>query len=229
MPVEPGSTTHCTAQAAMAASAALPPLRRMSMAVTVASEWEVAAAPLRPMATERPGSCRSRMGAGSPAENQLPEFTRHPRLAVKGPGRRKGASDVVPAGPLAREGVGGAGLLALACPELVELVAPGEILGRPVDAAVVVIGCGMQREVGIGQMWPRQGAEIGAAGGDDGVYLVGRGDGTHRHGGDAGLLPDRIGERRLEHATVLRLRFRRGLAGRDVDQVAAAGLQHAGD
>ena len=45
MPVECGSTTQRTAQAAMAASIALPPWRRMSMAVSVAAGIEVAAMP----------------------------------------------------------------------------------------------------------------------------------------------------------------------------------------
>ena len=43
MPVEPGSVTHCTAQAAIAASSALPPARMISIAVWVESVWLVAA------------------------------------------------------------------------------------------------------------------------------------------------------------------------------------------
>ena len=43
MPVEPGSTTHWTAQAATAASMALPPSWSTLIAVNVASGWEVAA------------------------------------------------------------------------------------------------------------------------------------------------------------------------------------------
>src|SRR3546814_12895100 len=65
--------------------------------------------------------------------------------------------------------------LALAGLELVELVAAGLVLHRPVHAAPVVIGGGMQGEIGIGQMRPGQRAEIGAARGDDGVDLeIGR-------------------------------------------------------
>ena len=45
MPVDIGSTTHWTAQAATAASAAVPPRFRMSIAVMVDSGCEVAAAP----------------------------------------------------------------------------------------------------------------------------------------------------------------------------------------
>jgi hypothetical protein len=45
MPVLSGSTTHSTAQAAIAASIALPPWRRMSTAASVAAGIEVAAMP----------------------------------------------------------------------------------------------------------------------------------------------------------------------------------------
>ena len=70
-------------------------------------------------------------------------------------------------------------------------------------------------------MRPRQRHEVGAAGGDDGVDLVGAGDGADAHGGKPGVVADLVGERRLEHAAVDRLGLRRGLAGGDVDQVAA--------
>src|SRR6516162_2312640 len=62
MPVDCGSTTASTAAAAIAASTALPPLLRVSMAVSVASGWEVAAAPSVARIGERPGSWKSRMG-----------------------------------------------------------------------------------------------------------------------------------------------------------------------
>jgi len=45
MPVDCGSITHSTAQAAMAASSALPPARSTSSAVRVASGIDVAAIP----------------------------------------------------------------------------------------------------------------------------------------------------------------------------------------
>ena len=47
-PVDIGSTTPCTAQAAIAASTALPPCLRISTAVIVASGCDVAAAPFIP-------------------------------------------------------------------------------------------------------------------------------------------------------------------------------------
>ena len=51
-----GSTTHCIATAAIAASAALPPARSTSSAVSVASGCEVAAIPFAAIAAERPGN-----------------------------------------------------------------------------------------------------------------------------------------------------------------------------
>src|SRR5215467_5774933 len=63
MPVDCGSTTASTAAAATAASTALPPLRRVSMAVSVASGCDVAAAPSVARIGERPGSWKSRMGS----------------------------------------------------------------------------------------------------------------------------------------------------------------------
>ena len=44
MPVISGSTTHCTATAAIAASTALPPARRVSIATSVEAGCEVATA-----------------------------------------------------------------------------------------------------------------------------------------------------------------------------------------
>src|SRR5262245_3687505 len=61
MPVMCGSTTHCTATAVTAASAALPPARSVSIAASVASGWEVAAMPSQAMTCERPGRWKSRL------------------------------------------------------------------------------------------------------------------------------------------------------------------------
>jgi hypothetical protein len=55
IPVMAGSTTPSTAAAAIAASTALPPARRMSMAVRVARGWAVAAAPRSAITAERRG------------------------------------------------------------------------------------------------------------------------------------------------------------------------------
>src|SRR5690348_16270459 len=64
MPVMCGSTTHNTAQAATAASAALPPSRRMSIAARLASGCDVAAMASREITGERPGSWKSRVMSG---------------------------------------------------------------------------------------------------------------------------------------------------------------------
>jgi hypothetical protein len=64
MPVEPASTTLCTAQAATAASMALPPAFMISMAVRVEAGWDVAAIPCRPTAMERPGFSKLRVTMG---------------------------------------------------------------------------------------------------------------------------------------------------------------------
>ena len=54
-------------------------------------------------------------------------------------------------------------------------------------------------------MRPRDGAEVGAAGRDDAVRVVGLVDRADGDGRDAGLVADAIGERRLVHAPVDRL------------------------
>src|SRR5665213_3654484 len=61
MPDMCGSTTHSVATAETAASAALPPSRRTSIAARVASGCDVAAMPFMAMTGERPGSWKSRL------------------------------------------------------------------------------------------------------------------------------------------------------------------------
>jgi hypothetical protein len=58
IPVDWGSTTHCTAQAATAASMALPPSLSTSSAARVASGCDVAAIPLLEWTGERPARSR---------------------------------------------------------------------------------------------------------------------------------------------------------------------------
>ncbi len=55
MPVICGSTTPSTASAVTAASAALPPARKVSMAASDASGCDVAAMPSQAITGERPG------------------------------------------------------------------------------------------------------------------------------------------------------------------------------
>src|SRR5690606_11857954 len=101
IPVDIGSTTHCTAQAVTAASTALPPARSMSIAARVASGCEVAATPLRACVTERPGSWRSRMG------HSFEAATEYAALARLTSAEKNAAS----ARPSPAEGVGDARLL----------------------------------------------------------------------------------------------------------------------
>ena len=68
-------------------------------------------------------------------------------------------------------------------------------------------------------MRPGERDEVGAAGGEDGVDLIRRGDVADAHGGDPGLVPDLVGKGRLEHAAEDRLRLAHGLPGRDVDEI----------
>src|SRR5262245_23717733 len=61
MPVMCGSTTHSTATAVTAASAAEPPARSTSTAALVASGCDVAAMPSQAIVGERPGRWKSRI------------------------------------------------------------------------------------------------------------------------------------------------------------------------
>ena len=56
-------------------------------------------------------------------------------------------------------------------------------------------------------MRPGQADKIGAAGKQNGIYLVGLGDVAHRHGGKLRFIADAVAERRLEHAAIDRLRI----------------------
>ena len=87
----------------------------------------------------------------------------------------------------------------------------------------------MQGPVRIGEMRPRERAQIGAAGGDDAVHVIGIEDRPHRHGGDAHFVADPIGERRLVHPAIDRLRLTRRLARRHVDQISAGLFEQARD
>ena len=59
--------------------------------------------------------------------------------------------------------------------------------------------------------------------------MVGLRDVADRHGGDADLVADAVGERGLEHAAVHGARLDRGLAGGDIDDIDTLGLENAGN
>ena len=86
-----------------------------------------------------------------------------------------------------------------------------------------------QGEMRIGQMRARQRHQVGAPGRQDRVDLVPGRDVTDGDGRDSGLVAHLFGEPGLEHAAIDRIGLGRGLAGRDVDQVAAPFLEHGGD
>ena len=98
---------------------------------------------------------------------------------------------------------------------------PGQVGKRPLDVGVLEGQPGAQRPVRIGQVWAGEADQVGAARHQDRVDVVGFVDVADRHRGDARLVADPVGERRLEHAPVHGLRVDRGLPGGDVDDVGA--------
>jgi hypothetical protein len=119
--------------------------------------------------------------------------------------------------------------LPLALEVALELGLGRAVLLRPLDLGVADARRFEQRPGRVGEMRPGHGAQVGAAGGDDRVDVVGLGDRAHRHRRDAGLVPDAVGERRLVHPAVDRLLPLAHLARRAVDQVDAGGLEVARD
>src|SRR5215471_11969161 len=120
-------------------------------------------------------------------------------------------------------------LLAVAGAVAENLLLAGEILRRTMDARGAVPGRRLHGEVRVDQVRARQRDEIGAAGGDDGVDLVGGRDRADAHRRERGLVADLIGERRLEHAAEDGLRVRDGLSGRHVDEIATGIRKRARD
>src|SRR5215468_11536228 len=113
-------------------------------------------------------------------------------------------------------------LLAVARAVAENLLLAGEILRRTMDARGAVPGRRLHAEIRVDEVRARQRDEIGAAGGDDGVDLVGGGDRADALRGKRGVVADLIGKRRLEHATEDRLRVGDGLSGRHVDEIATS-------
>jgi hypothetical protein len=88
----------------------------------------------------------------------------------------------------------------------------GIILLRPGNGVDTDLGGLVQRPGGIGQMRASDGAEIGAAGSDDRIGMIGLGNRTDGNGRNADFVADLVGERRLEEAAVDRLFFLPDLA-----------------
>ena len=78
-------------------------------------------------------------------------------------------------------------------------------------------------------MRPRQRHQVGAAGGEDRIGVIGFVDVAHRHGRQSRLIPDLIAERCLEHSAIDRLLALPCLPGGDVDQVGAGAGERLAD
>src|SRR5207253_7423139 len=110
--------------------------------------------------------------------------------------------------------------LLLALEVALELLLGRAVLLRPLDFGDADLGRLEQRPGRVREVRPRDRAQVGAAGGDDAVDVVGlrdRADGDRR---DAGFVADPVGERGLVHAPVDRLLALADLARRAVDEVA---------
>src|SRR5579872_383727 len=78
----------------------------------------------------------------------------------------------------------------------------GEILPGPDLIGVAEASRGVQSEVRIGEVGPRQRAQICTAGGDNRIQMVGFGDVADSHRGYADFVTDPVGEWGLEHAAI---------------------------
>ena len=83
----------------------------------------------------------------------------------------------------------------------------------------------MQHPGRIGQVRTRDGAEIGTAGGDDGIGMIGLRDRADSDRGDPDLVADLVGERGLVKPPVHRMVVGPDLARRAVDQIGAGFLE----
>src|SRR5690606_8501351 len=88
---------------------------------------------------------------------------------------------------------------------------------------------GVPGPIWVPQVRARHEYEVRASGGEDGVNIRKRGDVAYRHGRDPGLVADPVSERGLELPAVARALVRDGLAGGDVDDVAAVLLEELCD
>src|ERR1700676_516315 len=71
-----------------------------------------------------------------------------------------------------------------------DLLLAGQVLRRAEHPLGVVPSGGFQRKRRVNQMWAPERHQIGAAGGKDGIDLIGGGDVADAHGRDTGLVAD---------------------------------------
>src|ERR1700730_9387194 len=92
---------------------------------------------------------------------------------------------------------------------IADAVAENLLLARQIlrraDNLRAVPGRRFQRERRIDQMRAAKRHQVGAAGGENGIDLVRRGDVADAHGCDTRLVADLLGKRSLEHAAIDRL------------------------
>ena len=94
---------------------------------------------------------------------------------------------------------------------------------------VAEVDGGVEGPVGVHQMGPGHDTQVGPSRHQDVVDVVDGGDPTHGHGGDAHLVADPIRIGSLVETAVLGVGPAGGLAGGDVDQITAQGLQLPGE
>jgi hypothetical protein len=99
---------------------------------------------------------------------------------------------------------------------------------EPVTGLLALVGFGGAALSVIHRAWTSEAdlveihdAEVGPAGGQDRVHLIGGGEATPDQDGQSGLGADPVGERDEEEPTVLRTRPDRGLTGQRLDKVAS--------
>ena len=97
---------------------------------------------------------------------------------------------------------GGFGLTFQVSGELAHAV---EILRRDVHVAVVELGRGSQRPEGVDEVRPCKRDQIGAAGSEDRIGVIGLKDIADRHCRKLALVANLVAEGRLEHSAVDRL------------------------
>ena len=115
------------------------------------------------------------------------------------------------------------------CGQAQRLVAALQIGKRPLHVGVAQRQRGPQRPVRIGEVRAGEADQVGPARHQDRVGVVGFVDVAHRHRGDARLVADPVGERRLEHPPVHGLGVDRRLSRRHVDDVGTRPREHPGD